>query len=143
MNKLFQLLHFFSINFTKLFFYDYSLINFVNNSWQIRDNSCFDKKKQFITMNNWGENGLYIVARLCRLPKQEPWIFSILCIAFIQRNPAISSKVTKSREQNKRNSFLFFLPRRSKFALAKRKVTKSWEKCKIESKEKQIILYLA
>ena len=42
------------------------------------------------------ENGLKIVARLCRLPKQEPKNFSILCISFIQRNPAISSKVIKT-----------------------------------------------
>jgi len=39
---------------------------------------------------------------LCRLPEQEPRKSSISQTAFIQRKPANSSKVTKSREQNKR-----------------------------------------
>lgn len=44
-----------------------------------------------------------IRTRLCRLPEQEPSKFSISRTAFIQRNPANLSKVTKRRMKSQIN----------------------------------------
>ena len=48
-----------------------------------------------------------IFIKIERSPIRNPINFSILQTAFIQRNPANSSKVTKSRAKNKTNVFVF------------------------------------
>jgi len=63
------------------------------------------------------------------LPEQEPSKSSIPQTAFIQRNPANSSKVTKKREKYKRKArFSFYFRVLGKFGKAR--VTKKREKYK-------------
>ena len=62
---------------------------------------------RYLTRNNLIIPNNLDIRRNRTVSKSQPRIFSILCIAFMQRNPAISSKVTKSREKDKTNPFIF------------------------------------